>query len=300
MILENRDYMRDGGSRYGGGGGVGGGVPGVSANVPPVTLWILIVTVLVGFVDAILTGSMRGGVVSPSRWGQFSVAEGLAGFQLWRVITYQFLHAGIFHLLFNMIGLWVFGGLIERWWGPRRFLAFYLLCGVGGALVFALSSLMPGLAMVTTDSTLVGASACVLGCVVGCMMKYPKQQLGLFLIPISFTIFALGAVYLALDLLEVLAGGRSAGGAVAHLGGAMTGFLLIRKPAMLNWAERLDTSGWRERVEAKRSQRRRVQTANFEAEIDRILAKVKAQGLASLTKTEKKTLATASETKRRA
>jgi membrane associated rhomboid family serine protease len=301
MSFENRDYLRDEQRRYGGlsGAGGGGGVPGVSANLPPMTLWLLILTVMIGFIDAILTGSMRGGVVSPSRWGHFSVESGLAGLQLWRLVTYQFLHSGILHLLFNMIGLWVFGGLIERFWGPKRFLAFYLLCGIGGALLFAAATLVPGLAMIDAESTLIGASGCILGCVTACMVKYPKQPIGLFFIPVSFTIFALGAMYLALDLLRVVAGSEDAGSAVAHLGGAIIGFLLIKKPSLLNAADRFSTQAIQDVWKEKRFKKKRQKEGALEQEIDRILVKVKEQGIASLTKKEKKTLASASEQKRR-
>jgi len=224
MSWENRDYNRAGGL------GGGRGIPGVSANVPAVTMWLLGINVLVFLVDVILTPSTRGSWASPSLLGEFSFDQAVAGGQVWRFVTYQFLHAGFFHLLFNMIGLWIFGGLMERWWGSKRFLAFYLLCGVGGAVAYGLVGFVPAVAGVTTQFTLVGASGCVLGCVAGCMVKFPKEPIGLLFIPITFTIFALGAVYIGLDVLNVLAGGLGAGSAVAHLGGAVTGFALVKLP----------------------------------------------------------------------
>ena len=66
-------------------------------------------------------------------YGNFNVPEGVNGYQFWRLLTYQFLHGGYVHLGMNMMALYVFGPLIEKWWGPKRFLAFYLLCGACGA-----------------------------------------------------------------------------------------------------------------------------------------------------------------------
>ncbi len=301
MSYETRDYLRDEESRYGGGGGLRGSFRGgVSANLPGMTLWLLIINVLVFLVDSVLTGSARGDALSPTRLGRFSTEQGVLGFQVWRVVTYQFLHANFLHLLFNMIGLWVFGGMIERWWGSKRFLAFYLLGGVGGALLFALSSAVPAVAQVTPQSTLVGASGCVLGCVAACMVVFPKQPIGLFFIPITFTVFALGAVYIGLDVLQVLAGGGGAGSAVAHLGGAGVGYLLVKNAGWLNFADRMNPQaiqdGWTKGRYEKKVKAERAEAA----EVDRILAKVKEKGLHSLSAREKKVLNRDTERKRKA
>ncbi|MEM7625202.1 MAG: rhomboid family intramembrane serine protease [Planctomycetota bacterium] len=297
MGSENRDYLRQEARRFGGGGYGGGGVPGVSANLPPMTLWLLVINVAVFLVDSVLTGSTRGDWASPTWLGRFSAEQGILGFQAWRILTYQFLHGGFFHLLFNMIGLWIFGRLMEQWWGSKRFLAFYLLCGVGGGLLFAAVSAFPAIAFITPETPLVGASACVLGSVAGCMVKYGREPIGFMFIPITFTILMLGGVYIFLDVLEVLAGGRSAGSAVAHLGGAGVGYLLIQKPKWLDWADRVSPSAIQSSINEGRYEKKRQAEAATEAEVDRILAKVAEKGLQSLTRKEKKTLNQATESK---
>ena len=78
------------------------------------------------------------------QWGYFSVTEGIHRFQIWRWLTYQFLHHDFWHLLFNMIGLYFFGPLMERWWGSRRFLGFYLMCGFSAAATIHPALLCPG------------------------------------------------------------------------------------------------------------------------------------------------------------
>lgn len=298
MGSDNRDYFRQEARRYGGGGIGGGRVPGVSANLPPMTLWLLVINVGVFLVDSVLTGSSRGNWASPNWVGRFSAEQGILGFQAWRIVTYQFLHAGFLHLLFNMIGLWIFGRLMEQWWGSKRFLAFYLLCGVGGGLLFAAASAFPAIAFITPATPLVGASGCVLGCVAGCMMKYGREQIGFMFIPITFTILMLGGAYIFLDALEVLAGGRSAGSAVAHLGGAIFGFLLVKNARWLDWADRVSPSAIKTGINEGRYEKKRQAEAAAEAEVDRILAKVADKGLQSLTKKEKKAMNQATASKR--
>ena len=304
MSWENRDYnqgrsgWRDsysGGGGFGGGGGGGGnfrgGIPGVSANLPAVTMWLLGINVLVSLVDWVLTGSLRGDRLSASGgWGYFSLDTAIYKLQAWRFITYAFLHGGVLHLLFNMIGLWVFGSMMERYWGSRRYLLFYLLCGVGGAALFALASLIPGFAGLTPDTPIVGASACVLGLVAGCILKYPKDEIRLMFIPISFTIQVLGWLYIGFDVLNVLAGSAAAGSAIAHLGGALAGFALVRYPSPLGVADRLKIPDLREKLAERQRLAQQRESQKHQEEVDRLLDKVRDHGLHSLTKRERATL----------
>jgi membrane associated rhomboid family serine protease len=303
MAWEDRDYYRGGGGggSYGGGGG-GAFRGGISANLPPATLWLLIITVAATLVDSVLTGSARGDVASPRYWGYFSADRAFMDFQVWRPVTYQFLHGGVFHLLFNMIGLWIFGRMMESWWGSKRFVAFYLISGIGGASLFALVSLVEPVAGVRPTTPLIGASGAVLGLVAGCMVKYGRQPIGLLFIPIQFTIFALGAIYIGLDVLNLLAGSAAAGSAVAHLGGALTGFVLIKQPRLLGWADRVRVPAARditEKVDEKRRQRMLDKEHHEQKQVDAILDKVRDQGLQSLTRKEQKTLKQATDRQRR-
>jgi membrane associated rhomboid family serine protease len=176
-------------------------------------------------------------------WGAFTISGGVFRGQIWRGITYQFLHGSPTHLIFNMIGLWVFGQMAERRMGRAKFLTYYLICGIGGAIGYALLALTPLVAS-SGSATLVGASAGLFGCIAAAMTLMPDRILQLVLPPIDITVFRFGAVYLALAAFIVLfhgnTSGSNAGGEAAHLGGAAIGFLLARRLHLLNWADRLD------------------------------------------------------------
>ena len=113
MGWQDRHYQQ------GGGGGLGDRLSGAS-----VVTWLLGINGVVFLLDSVLGGSTRGNALAPSYWGHFSVDKAITGLQIWRGITYQFLHGNFFHLFFNMLALYFFGPLMERWWGSKRFLAF--------------------------------------------------------------------------------------------------------------------------------------------------------------------------------
>ncbi|MFQ5517842.1 MAG: rhomboid family intramembrane serine protease, partial [Acidimicrobiia bacterium] len=80
---------------------------------------------VVFLLDNILFNSNRGNWLAPWGWGSFSVTKAIGSLQLWRFVTYQFIHANFFHVFFNMLAVYFFGPIMERWWGSRRFLIFY-------------------------------------------------------------------------------------------------------------------------------------------------------------------------------
>jgi len=171
MAWYERDYYSE---RGGGFGSPLGGSRGLS-----ITVWLIIINAVIFLLDGLLSaGARTQGLfgVPPqalqqgwgplSWWGSFSVNEGLKGFQMWRLVTYQFMHGGFFHILVNMLILYFFGPLIENWWGSRRFLAFYLLCGVTGAVVMSVLSIAPELTLISPAHRLVGASGSIFGILV--------------------------------------------------------------------------------------------------------------------------------------
>ncbi|MEM1354095.1 MAG: rhomboid family intramembrane serine protease [Planctomycetota bacterium] len=264
-----------------------GGAPGIRGGPGGVLIWLVLINVLIYISDSILTGSARGNMFSPSRWGWFSLAE---SWQLWRFVTYQFLHAGIFHLIGNLIFLWIFGQFMEMYWGSKRFLAFYLICGIGGAVVFGLVSLIPEIAHTQPMNPLVGASGSIFGLMVGSWMKFPKQELRFFLMPFGMTVQLICGLYVFFNVLQVLAGSYGAGSATAHLGGALFGFLLVKWPAPLNFADRFSAQAIQDGYNQGRHERKVKKERASREEVDRILEKVSEKGLQSLTKREKKIL----------
>lgn len=170
------------------------------------------------------------------RWGYFSMTTAVAGLQVWRWITFQFLHAGIGHLLGNMIGLYFFGPVIEDYLGRWRFLAFYLLCGIAGPVVYLVFALT-GILQTSPFTPLIGASAGVFGILLAAAQVAPRAQVMLMFPPIPMQLRTLAYVLLGIAAFTVFTQGRNAGGEAAHLGGAALGFLLIKNPRFLNWAD---------------------------------------------------------------
>ena len=292
MGWEERDYHRDEG---------GSGRLFTRPGSMSVVTWLLVINAAVFLLDSIFTGSTRAGLLSLSRWGHFNIQDGIFGLQLWRWVTYQFLHGDLLHLVFNMIGLYFFGPMLEKWWGPRRFLAFYLLCGTCGALVLTGLAFVPGLLPGGTDTFVVGASGSVYGILVACAVLFPRQQVQLLFPPIPMTMRTMALVFLGIAALSLIAGSRNAGGEAAHLGGALLGFALARRPSLLNWADRVSMPQRPPGQRLKRKLEKQAQAdAREDAEVDRILAKVREHGLHSLTRGEQKTLKRATDRQRRA
>lgn len=293
MAWDERDYYREEPR-----------TPGFMSRLGPqsVVTWLLVINVAIFLLDSILTGSARAGGASSLHWGEFNLHLATAELQLWRWVTYQFLHLDLLHLLFNMIGLFFFGPLMEQWWGSRRFLAFYLLCGVSGGILYAVLSAVPGLFPGGGQRNLVGASGAIFGILVACAVLFPRQRVMLIFPPIPMTMRTMALVFLGISVLSLLAGARNAGGEAAHLGGAALGFVLARFPSLLAWAgsSRLSLSTVRESIRRRRRQRDRETAAREEAEVDRILIKVREQGLHSLTRSEKRTLQRATNRQRKA
>lgn len=291
MGWQDRDYHREETPR-----GLGGRLSAHS-----VVTWIIVINCIVFLLDGILTGSARAGSFSPSEWGYYSVEKGIYQGQLWRWVTSQFLHAGFFHLFFNMLALFYFGPMVEQWWGPRRFTAFYLLCGIGGCLVYTVLSFIPGLLRVDEHTGLVGASGCIFGVLIGAARVAPRQTVMLLIPPIPMQLRTMAFVFLGIAVVSVLAGSMNAGGEAAHLGGAVVGFLFMKYPGVLGFADRFSGSvaRWKKNRLRAAAERDRQEAAREDAEVDRILVKVKEHGLHSLTEKEKKTLHTATERQRR-
>lgn len=270
-----------------------------------VVVWLLSLNVAVAIADYIFTGSQRGNWAAPSQYLYFTVDKAVYGLQLWRWITYQFVHVGFWHLLFNMLALLSFGPLMEGWWGRGRFLAFYLLCGISGAVLFSLASAIPGLLGSHAGMTpIAGASGSIFGILVGCAMVAPDTQASLLFLPVTIRMRTLALAFLVIAVLSLLAGSQNAGGEAAHLGGAALGFALVKYPWLLDFSERLHLRRWWRRARPGRWQRQQERLRRREeaeqSEVDRILDKVRDHGIHSLTRGEKKILQRATDRQRRA
>lgn len=152
--------------------------------------------------------------------------KGIApSFHIWQLISYGFLHGGIFHLLINMYVLWLFGSRIEYAWGSKAFGIYYLVCVIGAGLVqllFASYTMSEGAIYPT-----VGASGGVFGLLLAFGLTYPNERLMLIFPPIILKAKWLVLIYAAIELYAGVTGTLAGIAHFAHLGGMLFGFLLL-------------------------------------------------------------------------
>ena len=150
---------------------------------------------------------------------------------IFQLVTYSFVHAGVLHILFNMLGLWMFGAQLESDWGYKRFLEFYFFCVIGAALTTIAVS-YTGVGGVVPSTPTVGASGGVLGILMAFGMLYGNQEIMLFPIPISIRAkyFVAGVAFITLvEAISASGAGRGSNVAyIAHLGGLLFGFLYVK------------------------------------------------------------------------
>ena len=149
------------------------------------------------------------------------------GLQLWRVVSYMFLHGNFTHLLFNMLGLYFFGPQLERAWGTRQFYIFYFLTGVGAGIVAVPFYSYFG----SPDTRVIGASGAIFGILAGFALMWPNQIIYLqFLFPIKAKWLVLGYAVMEFFSTASSLGGRNPGVAsVAHLAGLVIGYFYVRR-----------------------------------------------------------------------
>lgn len=300
MSWRDRDYNRDDAS-YGyrgsdGGGGFGGGGGfsfGLGGGMTYMVKWLLIINIAIFVIDIFSNHAL-------SRIGAFTYAGGVSEGQLWRWVTYQFLHANFLHIAFNMFMLFMFGPLAERWWGSRRFLAFYLLCGASGAWFYSAMGVAGLLPIFGEENPLVGASGSLFGVLVTVAVVSPSTMVQFLFIPYPIKIRTLVWGFLALAVARIFIFASNPGGEAAHLGGAAFGYLLVKYPKSLNFAEAWGPGDFSDTLKRKRAEREQRKAVEEEEEVDRILAKVKKEGVGNLTEKEKDTLKRATERQNKA
>ena len=239
-------------------------------NIPIVTKNLLIINIVAYLATMMMEA---GGVDLNSMLGLhfFMASE----FQLWQLVTYMFLHAGFTHILFNMFALWMFGCALERAWGARNFLIYYMVCGIGAGMLqeiatgveyyFVAASLsqeginevmlngadvlnqmmnytnsgLANLNLILNSST-VGASGAVYGILLGYGVMYPNQLMYIFPFPFPVKTKYMVVGYAAIELVLALANSQSDHVAhVAHLGGMLFGLLLI-----MYWKRKMRKNGY--------------------------------------------------------
>ena len=221
-------------------------------NFPPIVKNLLIINVLVYIAQLTLNNQLQITEklmlypLIPERLYDLLLQEGVLGqgqkFQPYQVITHMFAHGPIYHILFNMFSLWMFGRILENVWGPKKFLIFYLVCGVGAAACHLgmqyyrstqlLEALITGngneLKYIGALAPALGASGAIMGLFAAFGYLFPNSELYImfFPIPIKAKWAVLGLA--AIDLFGGIANTRGDNVAhFAHLGGALTGFIIV-------------------------------------------------------------------------
>jgi membrane associated rhomboid family serine protease len=234
---------------------------------------------------------------------------GTGGFAIYQYVTYMFMHGGWWHLFFNMWSLMIFGNAVEHQLGTGRFVWYYLMCGIGAALINQFCTMLG----VIPPSLLVGASGAIYGVMAAAAYFFPTAKL--FIIPIPFPIKAKWLIvgYIAIELFSALQSSGDGVAHMAHLGGMLFGFLLIRywqkhpgssqsfgrskgMEFFENMKRRFDERQQKSNMHAEPTGRRETD-AEYNArkrqnqeEIDAILDKIRRSGYDSLTKEEKQKL----------
>ena len=285
MGWQDRDYASEEGYHR-----TVGGRPLMRLERMQVSTLLIIANVAVFVVGALLRSPRSHPLFE---WGAMFTPAVLHG-QVWRLITSQYLHAGVWHLFFNMLGLYFLGRYLEQYWGRRKFFYFYTACGLAGNIFYLAVNLVGWLPSLPA----IGASGCVLGVLGACAVLFPGIQLIVYFFPMRIRTAA--ALFLGLYALNLLSRGGNAGGDAAHLAGLVVGggyaYWRRRGSSAVGGArtvvarviktERPRQSPWRRKVE---------QEEQLTAKVDEILAKIKDRGIGSLTTSEKKILARASQ-----
>lgn len=142
-------------------------------------------------------------------------------FYPWQLITYMFLHGGFFHLLLNMLALWMFGAELENTWGQKRFLTYYMLCGVGAGVCNLLIA-----PLFTSVGPTVGASGAIYGILVAFGYLFPERKIYIYgLIPVKAKFLVI--LYMLIELFSVAGGSNSGIAHMAHLGGGVIGLIYL-------------------------------------------------------------------------
>jgi membrane associated rhomboid family serine protease len=220
-------------------------------------------------------------------------------FKLWQIVTYMFLHGGWFHIIFNLLGLWMFAGELEQNWGSSLFLRYYLISGIGAGFFIAFMNYVmytrSGINPVT-----IGASGAIYGILLAYGVTWPNRKVLLyFVIPIKIKYLVL--IFGLIEFLGMLSSAAGTGGNVSHighLGGLITGlvyffFRIRRTPKVGVYEKKTDggfLSNFFKKIRIKRKKKvidTRIQSKKI---IDELLEKIARHGMSSLTPQERKKL----------
>ena len=259
-------------------------LPTVTKNILILNLGIWVFDVFSKRFGADLTGWL--GLVS---WSA-SAFGGTYSFHIWQLVTYMFMHANFMHIFCNMFAVLMFGPILEQQWGSKKFLTYYMVSGIGAALVQQVVWMltMPGQMAVA-----IGASGAVFGLLFAFGWLFPEQKIFFLFIPIPIPARVFVGIYAAIELIAGIEG--SVGDNVAHfahLGGMLFGWLLLlywlKAPKLREKAkEKADTPFMHYHYQSPVEEDKPAEPTKRSDDVERLLDKIKHEGYSSLTQEEK-------------
>jgi membrane associated rhomboid family serine protease len=209
---------------------------------PPGVKWLLILNIGIFIlldVAARLSGNPIAFEINKRALFELSAVAVLKNFLLWQFVTYLFIHGGIWHLVVNMLMLWMFGMTLEETWGTRRFLKYYFICGAGAGVCVVLINAAVGDWGVPT----LGASGAIMGLLLAFGVLFPDMTVLMgFLFPMKAKYMVM--IFAAVELYSTL-GPNTGISSVAHLGGMLVGYIYLKAPLpRFGFLHLPDFGGW--------------------------------------------------------
>jgi membrane associated rhomboid family serine protease len=289
MGWQDRDYARE--PQYGARRPIGyGGGSLRSHSVAVIIIWINVAI----YVLCIITAGAGRGMLE-SRIFRFGVmnSELVMHGQIWRLVTSDYLHWSTWHIFLNMLGLYFLGRPVERVWGGKKFFAVYTIAGIIGSVFYLV---LTWVGWLPANGIAAGASGCVLGLLGAAAVLFPHAEVWIyFLFPVKIRILAI--VFAGIYVFNVFQRGPNAGGDACHLAGLAFGVWYAMKgdrwwankgrrvlsgiAGRTGGASRPESDGFRQRMEQRRTDA---------ATVDRILGKVRREGIGSLSDQERRAL----------
>jgi len=176
----------------------------------------------------------------------------IPGLRIWQPFTYIFLHGGLFHLLINMLMLWMFGRELELLWGKKRFLNYFFICGVGAGLIEVVIKTTPQLwGHPPSDVPTIGASGAIFGILMANAILFPDRRIWLIPLPVTIPMRPYVAVMAAIEFFSTLGTGGDNVSHLCHLGGMLVGYIYLRRGSFL-YNVRNSVTDWRLQRNRKR------------------------------------------------
>lgn len=214
-------------------------------NLPTITRYLLIANFIIFFLAGIVERTFGIDLNTIGGLHYYSAHS----FHWWQPLTYMFLHADMSHILFNMLAVWMFGATLENAWGSRRYLIYYLVCGLGAAIIQeCVWSMMPFHPLQLEFLNTIGASGAVFGILFAFGWLFPDTPMFILFIPIPIRARTIVIIY---AIMELFAGMGNMMGThmdnvahFAHLGGMLFGWLLLLYWRHNNWREPGSSEWW--------------------------------------------------------